>query len=86
MVDIIQQVAQWRDGAREECDVATELLERGRVRQALFFTHLALEKVLKAHVCRHTGDLAPRTHNLVWLAEVADLRVSSDFTGVIRVY
>jgi HEPN domain-containing protein len=83
MVDIIQQVAQWRNGAREEWEVATELLERGRVRQALFFTHLALEKVLKAHVCRRTGDLAPRTHNLVRLAEVADLRVSPGHADVL---
>lgn len=76
MVDIIHQIAHWRDGAREEWQVATELLEKGRVRQALFFTHLALEKALKAHVCRHTGDLAPRTHNLVRLAEIAGLTVS----------
>jgi HEPN domain-containing protein len=69
MVDITKQVEHWRDGAREEWQVAGELLEKGRVRHALFFAHLALEKALKAHVCRHTGDLAPRTHNLVRLAE-----------------
>jgi HEPN domain-containing protein len=63
--------------------VATELLERGRVRQALFFTHLALEKGLKAHVCRRTGDLAPRARNLVRLAEVADIRVSPEHADVL---
>jgi HEPN domain-containing protein len=63
--------------------VATELPERGCVRQALFFTHLALEKVLKAHVCRRTGDLAPRTHNPVRLAEIADLRVSPEHADVL---
>jgi HEPN domain-containing protein len=83
MVDITQLVARWRDGAREEWQVATELLENGRVRQALFFTHLALEKALKAHVCRHTGDLAPRTHNLVRLAEVAELGLSPAQTDVL---
>jgi HEPN domain-containing protein len=70
MVDIVQQIAHWRDGAREEWQVATELLEKGRIRHALFFTHRALEKALKAHVCRHTGDLAPRTHNLARLLEI----------------
>jgi len=83
MVDISHQIAHWRDGAREEWQVATELLEKGRVRQALFFTHLALEKALKAHVCRHTGDLAPRTHNLVRLAEIAGLTVSPEHTDVL---
>jgi len=70
MVDIAQQIGHWRDGAREEWLVAGELREKGRVRHALFFTHLALEKALKAHVCRHTGDLAPRTHNLVRPADL----------------
>jgi len=83
MVDIIHQIAHWRDGAREEWQVAIELLEKGRVRQALFFTHLALEKALEAHVCRHTGDLAPRTHNLVRLAEIAGLTFSQEHTDVI---
>jgi len=83
MVDIIQQIAHWRDGAREEWQVATELLQNARVRQALFFAHLALEKALKAHVCRHTGDLAPRTHNLVRLAEIAGLSVPPEHADVL---
>lgn len=78
MVDIDAQVAHWRAGAREEWQVAGELLDKGRVRHALFFTHLAIEKALKAHVCRQTTDLAPRTHNLVRLAEVSGLELPAD--------
>lgn len=37
---------------------------------------MALEKMLKAHVCRKTGELAPRIHNFVRLAEIAGLRLS----------
>ena len=33
--------------------------------------------------CRHTRDLAPRTHNLVRLAEVAGLAVGSDRLRVL---
>ncbi len=71
MVDIATQISYWRAGAEEDWAVARELLDRGRVRHGLFLAHLALEKVLKAHVCRQTGDLAPRIHNLVRLAELA---------------
>mgnify|MGYP001559914041 CR=1 FL=1 len=85
MVDIAQQIAHWRDGAREEWQVATELLDKGRIRHALYFTHLALEKALKAHVCRHTGDLAPRTHNLARLAEVAALEPTTARLQVLSV-
>ena len=39
----------------------------------LFFAHLALEKLLKAHVCRALSDLPPRIHALLRLAERANL-------------
>jgi len=50
----------------------------GHIRHGLFFAHLALEKLLKAHVCKHTGDLAPKTHNLARLAALAALRVNDE--------
>ncbi len=76
MIDIAKQIRYWRNGANEDWDVSLELAERGKIRHALFIAHLALEKVLKAHVCRHTGELAPRTHNLVRLSELAGLDLS----------
>jgi HEPN domain-containing protein len=78
MVDIARQVTHWHDGALEDWQVAADLIEKRRARHALFFMHLAVEKALKAQVCRHTGDLAPRTHNLVRLVEVAGLALSSE--------
>ena len=73
MINIEKQIAYWRSGALEDWEVARELVERGRTRHGLFFAHLALEKLLKAHVCRHTRDLAPRLHNLVRLAKLSGL-------------
>ena len=73
MFDIEKQVAYWRDGAAEDWQVAQDLTKRQRTRHGLFFIHLALEKLLKALVCRQTQDLAPRTHNLIRLAELAKL-------------
>jgi len=72
-MDIGKQVNFWRQGAGEDWQVACELVDAGRVRHGLFFAHLALEKLLKAHVCHRTQDLAPRVHNLVRLAELAGL-------------
>lgn len=73
MVDVNKQIQYWRSGAQEDWEVATSLVRDGKVRHGLFFAHLALEKVLKAHVCRHSQDVAPRVHNLVRLSELADL-------------
>lgn len=50
----------------------------GRTRHGLFFAHLALEKMLKAHVCRATQDLAPHIHPLLRLAEQAKLDLSEE--------
>lgn len=72
MVDIGKQIEHWRAGAGEDWEVARDLVERGKIRHGLFFAHLALEKTLKAHVCRTTNELAPPIHNLVRLAEGAD--------------
>jgi HEPN domain-containing protein len=83
MIDIEKQVAFWRDGAQEDLTVAEELLEWGRVRHGLFFLHLALEKILKAHVCRQTRDLAPRLHNLVRLAELAETHLSEQYMDIL---
>lgn len=73
MVDIKKQINHWRDGATEDWEVAQELIERNKIRHGLFIAHLALEKMLKAHVCVKTGELAPRIHNLVRLAEIGGL-------------
>jgi len=73
MIDIDKQISFWRNSAGEDLAVARDLVDRNRIRHGLFFTHLALEKALKAHVCRATQDIAPRLHNLVRLAELAEL-------------
>jgi len=74
--DVSKQIAHWRSGAAEDWDVAQDLVRRGRARHGLFFAHLALEKVLKAHVCRATQDFAPRIHSLSRLSESTGLRMS----------
>jgi len=69
MINIEKQIAYWRRGAEEDFAVANELIGLKRVRHGLFFAHLALEKMLKAHVCRNTNTIAPPIHNLVILAQ-----------------
>jgi HEPN domain-containing protein len=73
VIDIKKQISYWQTGAVEDWQVAVELTNTGRTRHGLFFAHLALEKMLKAHVCRATQDLAPRMHALLRLAERAGL-------------
>jgi HEPN domain-containing protein len=81
-VDIFKQIRYWSNGAEEELGTAEDLMEKKRWRQALFFAHLALEKILKAHVCNNLNDFAPRKHNLVELAKQTNLDFPPHFTNL----
>ncbi|MBN1104555.1 MAG: HEPN domain-containing protein [Deltaproteobacteria bacterium] len=83
MIDIDKQIAFWREGAEEDWVVAQDLVNRRHARHGLFFAHLALEKALKAHVCRKTRDIAPRLHNLVRLAELSELGIQPSWRDLL---
>jgi HEPN domain-containing protein len=78
MVNIEKHISHWRDGAEEDLEVANQLIDSGKLRHGFFFLHLALEKILKAHVCRHTQDIAPRLHNLVRLAALSGISFENE--------
>ena len=83
MVDIEKQVTFWRSSAKEDWDVAHQLVENERTRHGLFFAHLALEKILKAIICEHSQDLAPKLHNLSRLSELAGLTIDIEKMEVL---
>ena len=76
-MDVQRQLEHWLTGSEEDIEAAALLLEKRKVRQGLFFAHLAVEKALKAHVTRVTAAVPPRTHNLLRLAELADITLSA---------
>jgi len=78
MINIQKQIEYWRSGAWEDWQVGLELIGRNRIRHGLVFIHLALEKILKAHVCRKINDIAPPIHNLIRLAEKAGLQTAEE--------
>ena len=73
MIDVEKQITYWRDGSNEDWEVACELVDAGRTRHGLFFARLSFEKMLKAHVCRVTKELAPKIHSLPRLAALSKL-------------
>ncbi len=73
MVNIDKHISHWLNGAEEDWEVANQLILSDKIRHGLFFLHLTLEKIIKAHICRNTNDIAPKLHNLVRLAEVSGI-------------
>lgn len=77
-MDVNEVVQYWLETAEDDWPVVNHLIASGDYHYALFFGHLYLEKLLKALVVQATGEHAPRTHNLLILAERAGLKVSDE--------
>ena len=83
MVNIDKHISYWQGGAEEDFEVAGQLIESGKIRHGLFFLHLTLEKILKAHVCRNSGDIAPRLHNLTRLSGLSGITFQQEYADFL---
>ena len=86
MTDFTAQIELLCSSSREDWEVGEDLIRRGSVRHGFFFLHLAIEKVLKALVCRNSGNIAPKTHNLVRLALLAELELTDEQKDFLAIY
>jgi HEPN domain-containing protein len=73
----------WRTEAEEALVVAQHLMETGDYSYALFFGHLAVEKLLKALYAWERDDHAPPTHNLQRLALACGLPLDEARTEML---
>jgi len=68
----------WINEADEALTVAEHLLEKGDYSYALFFGHLAIEKILKGLYVDIKREHAPPIHNLTRLAKLTGLHLSEE--------
>ena len=73
MINLQKQIDYWQATAGEDLLNAKIMIENKRYLPALFYCHLATEKMLKALVVKVTKDHAPKTHNLIRLSELAKI-------------
>ena len=85
VIDIQKLKAFWVTEAEEALRVAEHLLEKEDFPYALFFGHLALEKMLKALCVETLNDHAPPIHNLVRLAGIAGLTLEENTKNALIV-
>ncbi|MFO7761602.1 MAG: HEPN domain-containing protein [Desulfobia sp.] len=74
-IDIEKLTDFWTIEAEESLLVAEHLVEKEDFSYALFFGHLALEKILKAICVRVLKDHPPPIHHLVRLAKIAEIDI-----------
>lgn len=88
-MNIQKQIDYWVIGSGEDLDTAKILIERNRILHGLFFCHLTLEKSIKALVVKETLQIAPKSHNLFYLSELAKVEFNEDdqiFLGIMMKY
>ncbi len=83
-MDVDKQVEYWTTGSAEDLAAAESLIEKGHLRHGLFFAHLAVEKMLKAHVTRQTKNMPPKIHGLARLAAMTGLQLSGEQMDFLR--
>jgi HEPN domain-containing protein len=76
-MDVEKQIDYWRRGSQKALRSVSALESGGFWEEALFWTHLAVEKALKAHVARAICDIPPYTHKLPRLAQLAGLDLTA---------
>lgn len=83
-MDLEKQIEYWRQGADDEMEAAEGLFSLRKYRQALFFAHLSIEKIIKAHITIKTKKVPPKIHNLGRLAEIAELSPPEDIARFLK--
>lgn len=89
MIDLNKQIDYWTRGAASDLETAILLAAGKKYIEGLFFCHLTIEKSLKALVVKNSGQLAPKSHNLGYLAELANLDLTNEqltFMAVLMKY
>lgn len=77
----------WIALAEYDLETAKHMLSTGRYLYVIFLCHLALEKMLKAHVTEVTKEFPAKTHDLIYLVKNGKLLLPQDmleFVGKIN--
>jgi len=66
------------EGSDDDFETMIAMLDSRRFSWSLFIGHLMIEKLLKAYYVKAKSDYPPFIHNLLRLAEKADLELTED--------
>ncbi|MBN8683519.1 MAG: HEPN domain-containing protein [Chitinophagales bacterium] len=73
-----EHIKYWTTSSAQSWQASQHLFEKGDFVECLFFAHLCLEKILKAHwVNSNQSDIPPRIHNLRVLAQQTNLQLDA---------
>jgi len=77
-INIAKSIQYWIKTSEHDYETMQGLFKIRRYADSLFYGHIVLEKILKAHVVKASGKEAPRIHNLVVLAKLSGIEFSQE--------
>lgn len=73
----------FKESAEYDLKTAENMLNDGRYIYVIFMCHLSIEKILKAIVAQTANRIPPKTHNLIYLIKLANLRLPQNLFDFI---
>ena len=83
------QIEYWKTTAISDLETSEILIEKGKIIHGLFWCHLTIEKMLKAHYVKANNEFAPKTHNLIYLLNNTGLSLddtNNELLGILLKY
>ena len=82
-----QYIDYWVETSENDWITVEALFAAKRYSHCLFWAHLVLEKLAKAHwVKNHEENVPPKVHNIVWLLEESEIEISSEYMMFLEVF
>lgn len=82
--DLRALIQYWLSGSEYDRKTAGDLFKSKRYPYCLFMCHLSVEKLLKGLLVKESGNHAPFTHNLVYLAGKLSLEFSKEQISLLE--
>ena len=84
MTQLEKTLAYFQESSEKDWKMAQKLFKSKDYAYSLFFCHLTLEKLLKCIIVAKTDKAAPYIHDLVKLAQAADIKPDKNTEGVLK--
>lgn len=84
-----KQIEYWVKTGEDDLQSAAILISNKKILHGLFFCHLAIEKMIKAHIVKKTKTIPPKIHNLTFLLSNTALILTpeeKELLGILMIY
>ena len=78
-----EEVLDWLESAVVDLNDARDAYKRGSYHLAVFLSHQAVEKALKAYIIGYKRQRPPKTHDLVELLSLTNLDLESSYIDLV---